>query len=123
MDFSKEVSDLSPAEQLGEAFMPRLEADTYLDEPGYAEEMDELVREHKAGGFCIFAATPESTARSIEALQKVAKGSHGVPLLFSCDCEWGLPMRLRNGGTEFPDAMALGRSNDPSQTEAIGRAV
>jgi beta-glucosidase-like glycosyl hydrolase len=123
MDFEKEVTDLSLAEMLGEIFMPRLEADAYLDDPEYAEEIDQLVRQHLVGGFCIFNATPESSAASIEKLQGIAAESHGVPLLFSADCEWGLPMRLRNGGTEFPDAMALGRSDDLGQTEMIGRAI
>lgn len=123
MDFKKEVTDLSIAEMLGEIFMPRLEADAYVDDPEYAEEMNQLVRDHQVGGFCIFNATPQSTAESVEALQKLARESHGIPLLFSADCEWGLPMRLRNGGTEFPDAMALGRSNDLEQTQAVGRAI
>ncbi|HET6512463.1 MAG TPA: glycoside hydrolase family 3 protein [Candidatus Kapabacteria bacterium] len=123
MDFSKEVSDLSQAEQLGEAFMPRLEADTYLDDPDYAEEINQLVQHHLVGGFCVFNGTPESAAGSILALQKIALESHGVPLLFSCDCEWGLPMRLHRGGTEFPDMMALGRVKDAAQTEAIAKAI
>lgn len=123
MDFSKEVSDLTQAEMLGEAFMPRLEADTYDDDPEYADEIDQLVRDHQVGGFCVFNATAYSTAEATETLQKIARDAHGVPLLFSCDCEWGLPMRLRAGGTEFPDAMALGRSHDTTQTEAVARAI
>jgi beta-N-acetylhexosaminidase len=123
MDFNKEVTDLTLAEMIGEAFMPRLEADTYVDDPEYAEEINQLVRDHQVGGFCVFNATAHTTAEATEALQKIAAEAHGVPLLFSCDCEWGLPMRLRSGGTEFPDAMALGRSNDIGQTEAVGRAI
>lgn len=123
MDFNKEVKDLSIAEMLGEIFMPRLEADVYLDDPEYAEEMNQLVRDHQVGGFCIFTATPESTARAIATLQKLARESHCTPLLFSADCEWGLPMRLRNGGTEFPDAMALGRAHDLAQTESVAGAI
>jgi beta-N-acetylhexosaminidase len=123
MDFTREAQELTIEELLGEAFMPRLEADAFIEDAEYAEDIKRSVREHRVGGFCIFAATPESTADSIEILQQVARESHGIPLLFSCDCEWGLPMRLRNGGTEFPDAMALGRSGAVEQTEAIGRAI
>lgn len=123
MDFTREAHDLTSDELLGEAFMPRLEADAFIEDPEYADDLIAAVREHRAGGFCLFNAMPDTTAEATERLQAVAHESHGVPLLFSIDAEWGLPMRLRNGGTEFPDAMALGRANDPVQTEAIGRAI
>lgn len=123
MQFSRTYQDLTPEECLGESFMPRLEANQYVEDQEYARGIDRMVTSHQAGGFCVFGATPESTIKSISRLQRLAIQSHGIPLIFSADCEWGLPMRLTGGGTEFPDAMALGRADDPSQTEEVGRAI
>jgi beta-glucosidase-like glycosyl hydrolase len=41
----------------------------------------------------------------------------------SCDCEWGLPMRLHSGGTEFPHLMALEKMGDLKGITQVAKAI
>src|ERR1700722_3974743 len=94
---------------LGELIMPRLNIESYLKEVQYAEMIRHLVQNQMAGGFCIFGGSAVDVARVVIELQNIAVTIGSTPLLFSCDCEFGLPMRLTEGGTEFPDAMAIAK--------------
>ncbi len=112
---------------LGELIMPRLDIDSYTKDARYAENISGLVRQHRAGGFCVFGGSAAAVARVVKELQELAAASQGNPLLFSCDCEFGLPMRLTEGGTEFPDAMAMAKTGEPElaykAAQAIGREM
>jgi beta-glucosidase-like glycosyl hydrolase len=122
MTIPRPISDLRPSELLGESFMPRVETERYVEEFRYREQIQGWVRTHRVGGFCIFGGTLGHVISMNRELNALALESHGVPLLFSGDFEFGLPMRLE-GGTEFPDAMAIGRTNDASFAERVGVAV
>ena len=106
-------------DRIGQLIMPRLEVDRFATDPGYAKRIESLVHGSLAGGFCIFGGTAELVANTIRQLQSQANG----PLLFSCDCEFGLPMRLTAGGTEFPDAMAIAKTGKPRFAYDVGKAI
>jgi beta-glucosidase-like glycosyl hydrolase len=87
--------------------MPRLDVERYVADARYSESLRELTESGSIGGVCIFGGTPETVLSTLAELDEV-RGKAGHPrLLCAADCEFGLPMRLLSGGTEFPDAMAL----------------
>src|SRR5580765_6812269 len=97
---------------LGQLIMPRLEIAKFEDDESYRNFITGLIENKYVGGFCVFGGTVESLPIILDELQLLAK-KNGLPtLLMSCDCEWGLPMRLNHGGTEFPHLMALSRMGD-----------
>jgi beta-glucosidase-like glycosyl hydrolase len=106
----------SPRLLAAQCIMPDLQIDQYLQSEDYREKIHKLIDEG-IGGFCIFKATPEETARVITELQSRA----AIPLLFSADFEFGTAMRLE-GGTAYPHAMALGKG-DVATTEEVGRSI
>jgi beta-N-acetylhexosaminidase len=120
---TEDNEELTLQVMIGERLMPKLEIDCYCEDSGYASAVQTWVGEHKVGGFCIFGGTPQRVIQVVTALQEITTRSHGTSLLFSADCEWGLPMRLREGGTEFPDAMAIAHAKDPALNFGIGRAI
>lgn len=97
--------------------MPRLDIGRYVNEDDYNTEIKQLAADG-IGGFCIFSGGLKDTQRAIAELQMNAK----IPLIFSADFEYGLPMRLTNG-TEFPHAMALGKAGRPDRTAAVAKAI
>jgi beta-N-acetylhexosaminidase len=117
-----DLTSLSPAEMIGECIMPRLNIEQFETNDAYRACILDLVRNHNAGGFCVFGGSPESVASTITRLQEHAAHSHGTPLFFSADCEFGLPMRFA-GGIEFPDAMAIAQTGDPELAHATGKAI
>ena len=96
--------------------MPRLDA-SHWNSASYRDDAFRLI-DLGVGGFGIFIGGLEETAAMLEALQHRAGGN----LLFGADYEYGLPMRLTNGGIAMPRAMALGRG-DVEQTEQVAAAV
>jgi beta-N-acetylhexosaminidase len=108
---------------LGQLIMPRLDMDAYLNEEHYAETIRHLVQNRMVGGFCVFGGNPDGVAYVVVELQGIASKLRDTPLLFSCDCEFGLPMRLTEGGTEFPDAMAIAKTGEPELAYKTGQAI
>ncbi|MDP4199705.1 MAG: glycoside hydrolase family 3 N-terminal domain-containing protein [Bacteroidota bacterium] len=119
---------MSPEETfLGQVLMPRLNAEAFAEDSAYRERIFRLVRENKAGGFCMFGSQAESVANAVTVLQNEAgHRTHldGTPksLIFSADCEFGLPMRFECG-TEFPDAMAIAKAGEPGLAYQVGQAI
>ncbi len=105
---------------LGQFLMPRLDAEAFADDAAYRERMIRLVREQNVGGFCMFGKHAESVAGAVRSLQSVAPID--LPLIFSVDCEFGLPMRFQCG-TEFPDAMAIAHTGDTELARKAGEAI
>ena len=96
---------------------PKLITDEYLSDKEYHEQILHLV-EKGIGGFCIFGGEIKSVELMLNELQTFTL----LPLLFSADMEFGLPMRLKDG-TAFPHAMALGKCNIPDITFEVARAI
>lgn len=103
--------------------MPRLEVNDFVENSEYRSFILSLVTNKMVGGFCIFGGTLESIPIVLKELQVLASHSQIPPLLFSCDCEWGLPMRLNAGGTEFPHLMALENMGDQDGIRKVGKAI
>lgn len=97
--------------------MPNVMEDKYSVDDEYRENIHRLAASGIAG-FCVFQGKLEATRAMIAALQTIASGT----LLMSADYEYGLPMRLE-GGTAFPQAMAIGKANDPAMTRKIAQAI
>jgi beta-N-acetylhexosaminidase len=116
------ISALSPSALIGQLIMPRLDVQAFSDDKEYSERIEHLVRETRVGGFCVFGGTPELVARATKKLQAISIESEATPLLFSSDCEFGLPMRL-TGGTEFPDARAIAKTGETKLARAAGSAI
>ena len=81
----------------------------YQSDKAYAERINKSVRENNVVGFCLFAGTTEDAKQVITSLRTMSADA----LLFSCDCEWGMTMRLSGDATEFPHALALAHSSYP----------
>jgi beta-N-acetylhexosaminidase len=115
---SKNIEDI-----LGAINMPRLEITRYEEEPLYRLSINSLIERKIVGGFCIFGGTIESLPIILDELQQLAKKTGLPDLIMSCDCEWGLPMRLHSGGTEFPHFMALEQMGDQSGIRQVAQAI
>ena len=100
-----------------QCIFPRLDIAKYIAEESYQRHIDNLCKKG-VGGFCIFNGGLSNTKRVIASLQSMAE----IPLLFSADFEYGLPMRLDNG-TGFPHAMSLGKADKAERTTEIASAI
>jgi len=101
-----------------QSIMPSLVPRRFAKDSHYRDQIYSLV---DAGilGFCVFQGTLERTLSILNELQARAGGK----LLFSADFEHGLPMRLEEGGTAFPHAMAMGATNDPIMTKRVATLI
>ncbi len=97
--------------------MPRLDIDNYYDSFEYKNQIDRLIALGVCG-FCIFNGITENARRLMSELQAKAE----IPLIFTADFEYGLPMRLSEGN-EFPHFWAIGETNDKANAFAIGQAI
>ncbi|MEI6091196.1 MAG: glycoside hydrolase family 3 N-terminal domain-containing protein [bacterium] len=97
--------------------MPRLDVDTYYDKLDYKNQIDKLVALGVCG-FCIFNGITEIARRLMAELQAKSE----IPLIFTADFEYGLPMRLSEGN-EFPHAWAIGETYDKANAFTIGQAI
>ncbi len=111
------MGNLTAKQLAAQCIMPRLSVDLYDNDERYKSLIDKLAADG-VGGFCIFKGTAEQTQRLTSELQMKAE----IPLIFSADFEFGLPMRL-SGGTAFPHAMALGKTGDVNKTFAIAQLI
>ncbi len=97
---------------------PRLDIDKFSSDSAYASKISKLV-ELGVGGFCVFGRIDLSL---VSKVIKTIKGMREDPIIFASDFENGLPMRLLEG-TEFPHAMALGRTGDYKLTFVASQLI
>jgi beta-glucosidase-like glycosyl hydrolase len=95
-----------------------LNAQDYFDNPEYSEKK-KILAAMGVGGFCVFRGELEKTKQMLVELQDIAEDR----LLICADFEYGLPMRIIDGGTAFPHAMALGRNSDYMETYKNARLI
>jgi beta-N-acetylhexosaminidase len=108
---------------IGRLLMPRLEIARFESEPEYRDTVMRWACDGLVCGFCVFKGSIESTRTVLAALQSHVANVGRQPLTFSCDAEWGLPMRLSGEATEFPHALALAHSKRPNAIRDAGRAI
>src|ERR1051325_579355 len=110
---------MSPGDRTaGKHLMPRLNAADFTSDAQYRERMHTYVRELGVAGVCVFGGSEDDVIETIGSL----KAAPTDDLLFSADCEFGLPMRF-TCGTEFPDAMAIARTGEPELAQNVGEAI
>lgn len=110
-------------EMLGQLIMPRLEIGMYETDVNYRSFINDLIAKKMVVGFCVFGGSIDTLPVILEELQRISKKNLLPELFMSCDCEWGLPMRLHSGGTEFPHLMALEQMNDQKGIKKVARAI
>jgi beta-N-acetylhexosaminidase len=84
-----------------------------LDFSGHepSADIERFIADDGIGGVILFVkniALPRQTAALTNRLQKIASEAGRPPLLISADQEGGRVVRLRDGATHFPSAMAFG---------------
>ncbi len=86
----------------------------------------EQISEIMPGGVALFSWSMKSVEQTRELTQKIrelGKRQLKAPLFIATDHEGGRVMRLRNGMTLFPEASAIGTSNDLDLARRVGKAV
>lgn len=97
--------------------IPRLNTVYYYEQEEYKKLIHKLI-EYGVSGFCVFGGEVNQVKNMISSLKAIAE----QPLIFSSDLEFGLPMRFL-GGTGFPHAMALGRTQDPTKSGIAAKFI
>ncbi|HYM20577.1 MAG TPA: glycoside hydrolase family 3 protein [Candidatus Kapabacteria bacterium] len=103
--------------------MPRLELHRYREDDEYSQRISNGVASGIVCGFCIFKGSANEAKQITAELQELSFRTNRKHLLFSCDAEWGLPMRLGGTVTEFPHALALARSKYPNAVYEAAFAI
>lgn len=112
---------LSEDERLGQLFMFRAQLDK---DTAYERQVDDLIRQYKPGGLCIFNPSQVGTVeKQAELTNRYQASSPRVPLIISMDLENGLGMRLRNTAISYPRAMMLGALQDNRLIYDMGKEV
>ena len=84
----------------------------------HTQELIDMVKNHKVGGFIFFQGGPGRQARMINQLQAASK----VPLLMAMDAEWGVGMRL-DSTISYPYQMTLGAIQNSQLLYQMGQQV
>jgi len=98
--------------KIAQLIIPRLEG-KLLTDPLYLEKVKRFVREGM-GGFILFGGNRGDVKMAIKELQRVSD----IPLFIASDLEQGLGQQVE-GGTIFPNAMALGSAIDKKDINDI----
>ena len=131
------LKKLSLEELVGQMIFARFDATYLSSDSAEFDRLSALVRDTHVGGFTAFGGTepvpqvmlnstygsvilgqPLELASILNRLQTLSR----VPLLTSCDFEWGVQMRIA-GATKFPRAMAFGATGDSQLAYQAGRVV
>ena len=84
----------------------------------HTQELVNMVKNHKVGGFIFFQGGPGRQARMINQLQEASE----VPLLMAMDAEWGVGMRL-DSTISYPYQMTLGAVRNTQLIYQMGQQV
>jgi beta-N-acetylhexosaminidase len=86
------------------------------------DHIKSLIREQKIGGVILFrrnVSTPQQVAALCRELQEVNAEVSDVPLLIALDQEGGMVMRIEQGVTPIPAAMAFQAARSTSDCEKL----
>lgn len=87
--------------------------------------IEEMLRVHQIGGIILFrrnVETPSQLAALNLGLQKINAEQSKVPLLIGTDQEGGMVMRIEQGVTPLPSAMAFKSTGSEADCEALTKA-
>ena len=107
MDIQKIVDGLSLDELIGQVLCYQLSEDENL------EELEEFIKKVRPGGVFFSGVSSEKIKTYVDMINKYTK----VPVITSCDVEWG----LKNQEISFPSFMAVGAADDEALAEEEGR--
>ncbi len=85
-----------------------------------------IISEYQPGGIILFRyniSDKISTAKFIEDMQDVSMKATGFPLFISLDQESGRVIRVVDGATQFPGAMAMGVCDDEDLVRTSARIL
>lgn len=108
--------NMTEDERIGQLFMLRAHSDLG---PEHVKTVKTQIRKYHIGGLCFFQGTAKEQAKLTNEYQSISK----IPLMISMDAEWGLGMRLKEDGMNFPKAMSLGAINDNQLIEQMGEEI
>lgn len=111
------VAKMTLEEKVGQLFHVNLTGKTL------GPAIEEEIRRRHVGGVILFGpniGTAEELKTLDASLQALSSESSHTPLLISTDQEGGRVVRIVDGVTQFPGAMALGQAGDPRYAEAVG---
>lgn len=111
------VSKMSVEEKAGQVIHIAIPS-KIVDEKTVAE-----IKKIKPGGIILFGmnlGTKQEIQNLTYDLQKLAKENQIPPFFISTDQEGGRVIRIENGITSFPGAMAIGQTANPSFAEKVG---
>ena len=86
------------------------------------EHIEHMIRQHQVGGVILFRRnvhTPAQIAQLCRRLQEINAEVSDVPLLISLDQEGGMVMRIEQGVTPIPAAMAFQAAGSVADCEAL----
>jgi len=86
----------------------------------------QMIVEQHVGGVILFRRnvdTPEQVARLCRALQELNATVSDIPLLIAIDQEGGMVMRLEQGVTPIPSAMAFQEGGSTERCEQLNRVL
>jgi len=88
------------------------------------EHITRLIQQHKVGGIILFrrnVESPEQVAALCQRLQEINAQVSDVPLLIALDQEGGMVMRIEEGVTPIPSAMAFQAAGSVHDCEQLQR--
>jgi len=112
------LAKMSLEEKAAQVVFARAEGSYLSSDDERWQLMERLAREHKIGGFVLFAGDVYEYAVHANKLQAISQ----LPLLIGADFEFGAAMRVRRA-TLFPRAMLVGATRNPDYAYRMGRAV
>ncbi|MWV43350.1 beta-N-acetylhexosaminidase [Paenibacillus sp. HJL G12] len=80
------------------------------------KNINDLLHNHDIGGVVLFSRNLDNPRQALELtqeLQRMASATTGIPLWIGTDQEGGMVVRVRQGISQLPAAMALGAARDP----------
>ena len=90
------------------------------------EHISKMILEQQVGGVILFRRnvdTPEQVARLCRSLQELNATVSDTPLLIAIDQEGGMVMRLEQGVTPMPSAMAFAQGGSTESCEQLNRVL
>jgi len=114
------VKNLTLEQKLGMLLMVGVPSNTMTG------EVRRLIENYKPGGIILFGyniAAKKTTEKFIDDMQRESMRVTGFPLFISLDQESGRVIRIMDGATQFPGAMAMGITDDEELVKTSARIL
>jgi beta-N-acetylhexosaminidase len=113
-----DLSTWSLEEKLGQLFL------VYFEGPLLSPALEEMIREYHIGGLIFYSIAGNiQTLSQVAQLTTSAQAQSRIPLWMGIDQEGGPVVRLTEGVTVFPSAMAVAAAGSLEDAEAMAQVV